>query len=59
MINIAPRSSIIASAVKKTVKDIGTFEPNKDNIPKEKAISVADGMAYPFIVSEFPQLINI
>ena len=55
---MAPRSSIIANAVKKTFKDIGTLEPNKDNIPNENAISVADGIAQPFIVSEFPQLIK-
>ena len=52
------RSSIIANAVKKTFNDIGTLEPNKDNIPKENAISVADGIAQPFIVSEFPQFIK-
>ena len=38
--------------------EIGTLEPNKDNIPKENAISVADGIAQPFIVPEFPQLIK-
>ena len=50
MITIAPKSSIIASAVKKTLRDNGTRFPNNDNTPKEKAISVADGMAYPFNV---------
>ena len=44
--------------IRKIFKDIGTLEPNKDNIPKENAISVADGIAQPFIVSEFPQLIK-
>ena len=48
---IAPKSSIIAKAVKKTFKEIGTLEPSKDNTPIEKAISVADGMAHPFNVS--------
>ena len=54
MINIAPRSSIIARAVKKTFKDIGTLEPSKDRIPKEKAISVAEGIAHPLIVYVLP-----
>ena len=54
MINIAPRSSIIAKAVKKTFKEIGTLEPRRDKIPKEKAISVAEGIAQPLIVSSFP-----
>ena len=47
---IAPRSSIIARAVKKTFKDIGTRFPNNDKTPKEKAISVAEGIAQPFKV---------
>ena len=47
---IAPRSSIIASAVRKTFNEIGTLDPNKDKIPIEKAISVADGIAQPFKV---------
>ena len=59
MIKIAPRSSIIARAVKKIFKDIGTLEPSKDNIPREKAISVADGIAQPFKVSELLLFINI
>ena len=45
---------MIASAVKNTFNEIGTLEPSKDNIPKEKAISVADGIAHPLIVSAFP-----
>ena len=32
--------------------------PNKDNTPSEKAISVAEGIAHPFIVSLSPKLIN-
>ena len=48
---IAPKSSIIAKAVKKTFKEIGTLEPSKDNTPIEKAISVAVGMAHQFNVS--------
>ena len=56
MINIAPRSSIIARAVKKIFKEIGTLEPSKDKIPNENAMSVADGIAQPFNVSELPRL---
>ena len=44
-------SSIIAKAVKKTFSEIGTLDPNKDKTPKEKAISVADGIAQPLRVS--------
>ena len=47
---MAPRSSIIASAVKKTFNDIGTLEPNNDKTPIEKAISVAEGIAQPLRV---------
>ena len=32
---IAPKSSIIARAVKKTFKDNGTLLPNKDSTPRE------------------------
>jgi len=42
---------MIAIAVKKTFNEMGTLAPNKDNTPKEKAISVADGMAQPLSVS--------
>ena len=59
MIRIAPRSSIIARAVKKIFKDIGTLDPRRDKIPKEKAISVADGIAQPFKVAVFSKLIAI
>ena len=41
---------MIAKAVKKTFREIGTLFPNNDNTPKEKAMSVADGMAQPFNV---------
>ena len=54
IITIAPKSSIIARAVKNTFKEIGTLEPNKDKTPRENAMSVADGIAHPTIVSEFP-----
>ena len=58
MITMAPKSSIIANAVKKTFKDNGTLFPNKDNTPKENAISVAEGIAQPFNVSLSPKFIN-
>ena len=32
---IAPKSSIMANAVKKTFKDIGTLFPNKDKTPND------------------------
>ena len=56
---IAPKSSIIANAVRKTFKDKGTLFPKSDKTPKEKAISVAEGMAQPFNVSELLKLITI
>ena len=54
---MAPKSSIIAKAVRKTFNDKGTLFPSKDKTPKEKAISVAEGMAHPFKVIESPQFI--
>ena len=45
---------MIANAVKKIFKEIGTLEPSNDKIPKENAISVADGIAQPCNVSKFP-----
>jgi len=56
---MAPKSSIIARAVKKTLRDMGTLDPNKDNTPIEKAISVAEGIAQPLIVYPFSKLIII
>ena len=49
MITIAPRSSIIAKAVKNIFRDIGTLFPNNDKTPKENATSV-DGIAHPLSV---------
>ena len=43
---------------KKTFKEIGTLDPKSDKIPSEKAMSVAEGIAQPFIVSELPQFIK-
>ena len=45
---IAPRSSIMASAINKIFKPTGTRFPNKEQTPKEKAISVAVGIPQPF-----------
>ena len=39
---------------RKTFKEIGTLEPRRDKIPREKAMSVAEGIAHPLIVSGFP-----
>ena len=50
MIIIAPRSSIIANATRKTFYDAGTLDPSSDITPIEKAISVADGIAQPLSV---------
>ena len=58
IITIAPKSSIIAKAVKNTFKDKGTLFPSNDKTPKEKAISVAYGIAHPFKVSVSPKFIN-
>ena len=55
---IAHKSSIIAKAVKKTFNDNGTLLPNNESTPKENAISVADGIAQPFIVSLSPKFIK-
>ena len=49
----------MARAVKKTFKDKGTLDPNKDNTPNENAISVADGIAQPFNVALSLKLIKI
>ena len=58
MITIAPRSSMIANAVKNTFNEIGTLLPNNDKTPKENAISVAEGIAHPFKVALLSRLIN-
>lgn len=42
-----PKSSMIANAVKNTFSDKGTRLPKSDKTPKEKAISVAVGIAQP------------
>ena len=59
MITIAPKSSIIARAVRKTFSEIGTLFPNKERTPKEKAMSVADGIAPHLRVTESPKFIAI
>ena len=55
---MSPKSSIIAKAVRKTFNDNGTLLPNNESTPKENAISVADGIAQPFIVSLSPKFIK-
>ena len=42
---------MIASAVKKIFKEIGTLRPKRLRTPNEKAISVAEGIAHPLSVS--------
>ena len=59
MITIAPKSSIMARAVKKIFNDMGTLFPSRERTPKEKAISVAEGIAQPLKVSGEPKLIII
>jgi hypothetical protein len=46
IIRMAPRSSTIASPVRKTFNDIGTFL-TIERIPRAKAISVAIGIPNP------------
>ena len=41
IITIAPKSSIIAKAVKNTFNDKGTLFPSKDKTPKEKVQQVS------------------
>ena len=48
---MAPRSSIMARAVKKTFTEVGTRLPSKDAMPSVKAISVAEGMAQPLMLA--------
>ena len=45
----------MAKAVKNTFNDKGTLLPSNDKTPKEKAMSVAEGMAHPFKVSLSPR----
>ncbi len=51
MMMIAPKSSITASAVKNTFREVGTLLPNKDKMPKAKAMSVAIGIPAPDCVA--------
>ena len=46
---IAPRSSTIANALRNIFKELGTLLPSKEMIANEKAISVAIGIAQPFL----------
>ena len=56
MISTAPRSSMIASAARKTLSEVGTLSPSSDSTPSAKAMSVADGMAQPRSVAGSFQL---
>ena len=56
---IAPKSSIIAKAVKNTFSERGTLFPKRDRTPREKAISVAEGIAHPFRVWVSPRFMKI
>src|ERR1700730_2193472 len=44
---IAPRSSMIASAVRKSLSEAGTRLPNNAMTPRENAMSVDQGIAQP------------
>jgi len=48
---MAPKSSIMANAVKNIFKATGTRLPNKEAMPNVKAISVAVGIAQPLLKS--------
>jgi hypothetical protein len=52
---IAPKSSMIAKAVRKIFSATGTLLPNSDSTPRANAISVAIGMPIPPCVA-VPQL---
>lgn len=47
MIMIAPKSSITANAVNRTLRDAGTRLPKRERMPIANAISVAIGMPPP------------
>jgi len=48
MITTAPRSSMIARAVRKIFSEAGTREPSRARTPRAKAMSVAAGIAQPW-----------
>ena len=56
MIKIAHKSSIIASVRTKILRLAGIFLPKSAITPTAKAISVAVGIAQPFIATASPQL---
>ena len=56
MIMMAPISSNIARDVRNIFMLVGTREPNKDNIPSANAMSVAAGIAQPFMAVASPAL---
>jgi hypothetical protein len=56
MMTTAPRSSMMASAVRNTLSEVGTREPRSDRTPSAKAMSVAAGIAHPLAVAGSPAL---
>ena len=52
IIKIAPISSKIAKEVRNILILVGTLDPNKDNIPSAKAMSVAMGIPHPSMFEE-------
>jgi len=54
MIATAPRSSMMASATRKTLSEAGTRRPSSASTPSAKAMSVAEGIAQPRRVSGVP-----
>ena len=54
---MAPRSSMMATAVKKTLSDAGTRLPSRTRMPRAKAMSVAMGIPQPRSATGLPQLI--
>ncbi len=51
---MAPRSSMMASAVKNIFRLAGTLLPNNEAIPREKAMSVAMGIPHPWEKNSIP-----
>ena len=56
MITMAAMSSKIANEVRKIFTLTGTLEPSSDRMPSAKAMSVAVGIAHPYIARLSPLL---
>ena len=56
MMMIAPRSSKMATLRRKALSAGGTRGPRRERIPRAKAMSVAAGMAQPFMAIGSPEL---